>query len=370
VIVKTNSLEIEMKALRFGTVLGLGLLLGAVACSSSSDDGQGESTKPRTEIPSGKTDNPSPEDCAGTAFDSNGVCRDAGGRFAPKACCVSQQKCQNAAFNSAGQCYDPASGEFVQKDCCQENLCSNAKLDASGYCRGTDGRFAFRACCADECYKLQPPSAATAPSGSCQNACGDIGSGECFCDDVCVKYGDCCADFASECNYELPQGCNIPIDECANAEWDPTAERCRDSVTGKFALSACCTHQCENADLQADSSGHWHCRNTVDGKFMPMACCQVDVTGCAGAFLDSTGYCHKTNGQFADPACCAYCTAGAKLDASGKCVNPNPADASNPYPAHPDCCSDECYGLEQTGQSLANTDGCNGAQQAPQINQN
>lgn len=40
-----------------------------------------------------------------------------------------------------------------------------------------------------------------APSGSCEDACGGPSSdGPCWCDDLCVTYGDCCLDKAAVCD--------------------------------------------------------------------------------------------------------------------------------------------------------------------------
>lgn len=36
-------------------------------------------------------------------------------------------------------------------------------------------------------------------TGSCDGSCGDQGSGDCFCDDACAWYGDCCPDKQSIC---------------------------------------------------------------------------------------------------------------------------------------------------------------------------
>ena len=36
--------------------------------------------------------------------------------------------------------------------------------------------------------------------GSCMNSCGEVGSGgNCFCDNQCLFYSDCCADFQTQC---------------------------------------------------------------------------------------------------------------------------------------------------------------------------
>ena len=47
----------------------------------------------------------------------------------------------------------------------------------------------------------QPPPA----GGSCAGACGGQGSGECYCDDLCATSGDCCADYDTECGVGGPE---------------------------------------------------------------------------------------------------------------------------------------------------------------------
>jgi eight-cysteine-cluster-containing protein len=45
--------------------------------------------------------------------------------------------------------------------------------------------------------------------GSCQHPvhdlCGGRGTGNCWCDDLCVDYGDCCSDAELVCDVELPE---------------------------------------------------------------------------------------------------------------------------------------------------------------------
>ncbi len=53
--------------------------------------------------------------------------------------------------------------------------------------------------CPAVCYG-QCVAGAPASGGSCVDACGDIAAdGSCYCDDVCVEYGDCCADRDAVC---------------------------------------------------------------------------------------------------------------------------------------------------------------------------
>lgn len=63
----------------------------------------------------------------------------------------------------------------------------------------------------DEARGQAPLGKADALVGSCAGdqsqapMCGGAGSGQCWCDELCAQYGDCCDDAASECG----------VDECA-----------------------------------------------------------------------------------------------------------------------------------------------------------
>lgn len=67
---------------------------------------------------------------------------------------------------------------------------------------------------ADEARGQTSLGKADAPSGSCASAqqqqqqatCGGPGSGQCWCDEACAGFGDCCADAALECG----------VDECVD----------------------------------------------------------------------------------------------------------------------------------------------------------
>ena len=44
-----------------------------------------------------------------------------------------------------------------------------------------------------DCYAEEPPA-------SCEDSCGGSSPGGCWCDAACVSYGDCCDDYAPQCN--------------------------------------------------------------------------------------------------------------------------------------------------------------------------
>lgn len=51
------------------------------------------------------------------------------------------------------------------------------------------------------------------PIGSCEGACGDktlTAGGNCWCEELCTHYGDCCTDMATLCR--APEGCSTNKD--------------------------------------------------------------------------------------------------------------------------------------------------------------
>ena len=49
-------------------------------------------------------------------------------------------------------------------------------------------------------YESQPQSDPIAPAGTCALSCGGPSDDQCFCDDSCERYGDCCADKVEVCD--------------------------------------------------------------------------------------------------------------------------------------------------------------------------
>jgi hypothetical protein len=66
------------------------------------------------------------------------------------------------------------------------------------------------------------------PEGSCADRCGEVGSsGQCFCDDLCMQYGDCCEDFFDFCEDIVEPGCNSD-EECGPDAYCDYREYCYD----------------------------------------------------------------------------------------------------------------------------------------------
>ncbi|MBV1857250.1 MAG: hypothetical protein KUG77_02485 [Nannocystaceae bacterium] len=82
----------------------------------------------------------------------------------------------------------------------------------SGGCYCDAGCSAKGDCCSD--YAAQcggsrdsgdEPEPDPPAGGSCVDACGGAGSGDCYCDGTCVDSGDCCADYDVQCGIGGPE---------------------------------------------------------------------------------------------------------------------------------------------------------------------
>jgi len=86
----------------------------------------------------------------------------------------------------------------------EAQLClSDSACGEGAYCDTTEclSSCAPDMVCPAVCYGACTPGDAPAPTGgSCVDACGGSAADEsCYCDDACDWYGDCCADYVSEC---------------------------------------------------------------------------------------------------------------------------------------------------------------------------
>ena len=66
--------------------------------------------------------------------------------------------------------------------------------------------------CWGQCQDASEPP--PADPNTCEGACGGAAEGNCWCDDLCSTYGDCCADYEAECA-EPVQSCEAIVEEFA-----------------------------------------------------------------------------------------------------------------------------------------------------------
>lgn len=363
------------------TLAFLSLAVAAPALTACTADDSAGSPEDAGRGVGGKADE-AEVNCDDTALDDGGVCRRGNGQFAPASCCAEAAECANATIDDGGTCRDTESGQFVPARCCEE-LCEDARV-INGFCRdaGT-GQFALSACCADQCFDLQGPSTdpQDAPAGSCEGSCGDQSAdGECYCDELCLESGDCCADALELCAEDVGELPPPPMEEdfsCADAcggaapsnscfcddQCADLGDCCGDKVAqcggdGSDAIVACEVDECEGAEVDED----FVCRKP-NGQFALAACCGLDR--CDDADLetaeDGSAICRDdASGQFIPMVCCDQRCDGAAMDRSGICRNEDTGEF-----ADPSCCADQCFAAQERGDVDA-VDACNGTQDRPE----
>lgn len=97
---------------------------------------------------------------------------------------------------AAGSCSSACGGQGSGDCYCDAECSSNGDCcsDYAAQCGGSGDS-------GDEPDPEPDPPA----GGSCEDACGGAGSGECYCDDTCVDNGDCCADYDTQCGIGGPE---------------------------------------------------------------------------------------------------------------------------------------------------------------------
>jgi hypothetical protein len=114
----------------------------------------------------------------------------------------------SGAFSLSVQCASQCDAQQICQDVeCGLFPCAGVDIDCGG-CPGGES------CSNGECIDL----------GSCAGACGESSPGGCFCDALCVSFGDCCGDFCVHCAQQYPQACS---DDCGNGQCEASkGENC------------------------------------------------------------------------------------------------------------------------------------------------
>jgi|GEM_PF-2210609 len=124
--------------------------------------------------------------------------------------------------------------------------------------------------------------------GTCKDSCGGKGKGQCWCDDLCANYGDCCADKADQC--EEPSACGDVMcalycehgfktdangcDICACNDAPTPADSCEGNCGSKAPSGCWCDEECAKyGDCCSDK------KDACDAPPEPEPCF---VGGCSG----------------------------------------------------------------------------------------
>ncbi len=81
--------------------------------------------------------------------------------------------------------------------------------------------------------------------GTCQGACGGQSDGNCYCDDICSYFGDCCSDRESECSAvscaDVGGAClSSPIDVTFAADCEDDYDRTSSDAACPAVNQSCC----------------------------------------------------------------------------------------------------------------------------------
>lgn len=179
-----------------------------------------------------------------------------------------------------------------EADCsCPAPVCGNNIIEQGEVCDGSDA-----AACPGNCGAPGSATECACPSacgdGTCDSdedadncaadcgcgapgVCGDQAPGECWCDQVCVDFEDCCSDACDVCGF-----CGGPTDDCGNG----TIEVGEDCDDGNTADGACCSSTCTFESTATACSGTNLC--TSGGQCDGAGSCVVTAqpaSGCSTA---------------------------------------------------------------------------------------
>jgi hypothetical protein len=217
---------------------------------------------------------------------------------------------------------------------------------ATGECYCDDACFEYGDCCTDVCTACPTLSGCGGgnPTGGCSGACGNQSSGGCYCDDACFDNGDCCTDVCTAC--PTLSGCGSQSGDCKGPS-TPSGSSC-----GALTEVGCCDAQgrvtyceggmfyCIDCASQQPSCG-WNAEaNFYDcgtaGAADPSGANPKSCSGGGPAPVCGNGACESGETQQDCPTDCkSGTTCGNGLCDQGESVSSCPAD-----------CTDACAGKE------------------------
>lgn len=178
--------------------------------------------------------------------------------------------------------------------------------------------------------------------GSCEadgaDHCGGQSDGNCWCDELCVSFGDCCADKVDVCDGEEPppiQFCHSD-DACDDGQVCDESECLSNCPEGMFC-PAVCWGQCVPDEGGADDC--LASSQCADGEFCefesecgegPVGVCAPTPEVCPEIFAPVCGCDAVTYGN-----ACVAAGAGVSVQSEGPCDDPEPS---------PETCEGACGG--------------------------
>ena len=210
--------------------------------------------------------------------------------------------------------------------CCDDGACAAecggaCEPDCEGKICGDDGCGSSCGDCADGEFCIMNLCMAP-PAGSCADSCGaQSGNGECFCDDLCIEYGDCCADICELCVGVVAQCVDLSQcgDDVCDEELGEDCGNCADCACPDGDVCAgglCCTPTCDESwecgdDGCGGSCGDcgegFACKDNVCVEFSGLAqCLGLDTPSAEGCdFVESYEGCCDDMGRV------VWCDGGA-----------------------------------------------------------
>ncbi|XP_038059106.1 uncharacterized protein LOC119730336 isoform X2 [Patiria miniata] len=180
-------------------------------------------------------------------------------------------------------------------------------------------------------------SSKTSGPGSCAGGCDSGYLGSCYCDSVCMKHDDCCGDYSFYCSNTRPMGTNTG--QSVEPTW--TA-----SVSNKTSGPGSCAGGC-------DSGYHGSC-------YCDSVCMKHnDCCGDYSFYCSHTGPMETNTGQTAEPSWSA--SASSKISGPGSCVGgcnsgfEGNCHCDNLCMKANDCCEDYSFYCSNTRPTEANT---------------